>query len=60
MMMKAGVSFNDWRHMTYFQRMDFLARRTIEMDQIRKKMDDAEDNIGKIAGMVISKLMGFM
>ena len=58
MMMRAGVSYSDWRLMTSFQRRDFLARRTVMLDQLQKRMKKA-DNLGDMLGLVVAKVMGF-
>jgi len=58
MMMRAGVSFSDWRLMTNFQRKDFLARRTIMMAELEKRMKKA-NNLGDVLGLVVAKVMGF-
>jgi len=58
MMMRAGVSFSDWRLMTNFQRKDFLARSTIMIAELEKRMKKA-GNIGDVVGLVVAKIMGF-
>ena len=58
MMMRAGVAYSDWRLMTSFQRKDFLARRTIMMAELEKRMKKAS-NLGDVVGLVVAKVMGF-
>ena len=58
MMMRAGVNFSDWRLMTNFQRKDFLARRTVAMSQLEKRMKKA-NSLGDTLGFVVAKVMGF-
>ena len=57
-MLCSGVSYSDWRLMTSFQRKDFLARRTIVMSQVKKRLEGAE-NLGEMLGLVTAKLLGF-
>jgi hypothetical protein len=58
-MMKAGLSYHDWRVMSHFQRKDWLARFTIEQSRLGKRLEKAsKDGMGAVLSVVISKLMG--
>ena len=57
-MMKAGVSYMDWSRMARFQRMDFMARRTLEMAKLETQMKKADGASG-IVGVILGKLLGF-
>jgi len=57
-MLRAGLSYSDWRLMTNFQRKDFMARHTVAMSEVEKKMSKAKP--GEVAAMLVAKLMGFM
>jgi hypothetical protein len=58
MMMRAGVSYSDWRLMAAFQRRDYLARRTVEQAAIKKQMEETTSLSGML-GLLASRLMGF-
>jgi hypothetical protein len=58
MMMRAGVSYSDWRLMAAFQRRDYIARRTVEQAAVKKQMEDA-DSLSKVLGLLASRMMGF-
>lgn len=55
-MLRAGVSYGDWRLMTRWQRMEFLARKSRADKKMFKAMDGA--GLGKVIGVVITRLMG--
>ena len=57
-MMKAGVAYSDWRLMARFQRNDLMARRTIELSEMSKRMEKADGASGVLA-LVIGKVLGF-
>ena len=57
--MKAGVSYSDWARMTPFQRADFVARHTVEMSELGKKLGEV-NSFSELVGVVASKLMGFI
>lgn len=57
-MMRAGVSYSDWRLMALFQRRDYLARRMVEQAALKKKLEET-DSLSGLLGMLASKVMGF-
>lgn len=58
-MMKAGLSYQDWRVMAHFQRKDWLARYTLSQTQLGKRLEKAsKDGFGSLLSVVIGKLMG--
>lgn len=54
-MMRAGISFADWRAMAPFQRRDWMARRTIEQAKIAEKLKDAD--VSTLLSFVFAKFM---
>lgn len=58
MLMRAGMSYSDWRLMARFQRRDFLARRTIEQSEMKNRLEGAE-SVGEMLSLAFVKLMGF-
>ncbi len=56
-MMRAGVTYSDWRLMAAFQRRDYLARRTVEQAAVKAQVEKAEGMSG-VLGLLASKLMG--
>jgi len=57
MMMKAGLTYSDWRLMAHFQRRDWLARATIEGHKMKQELEKA-DGIGSVLSIVVQKLLG--
>lgn len=57
-MMRARVSYSDWRLMAAFQRRDFLARSAVEKMTLKKGLEKA-DGINETLGIIVSHLMGF-
>jgi len=57
-MMKAGLSYTDWRLMAHFQRKDWLARHVVDAHTISKELERA-DGIGAVLNVVLRKLLGF-
>lgn len=58
-MMRAGVTYNDWRQMAQFQRKDFLARYTIDAHKLAKRLSKA-NNLGELVSTVIGRLLGLV
>ena len=58
MMMKAGLSYADWKSMAHFQRVDWLARFTVDAHALRGKLENAK-GFGPLLSVVLQKLMGF-
>lgn len=58
-MMNAGVNYSDWRQMAAFQRRDWLARRTVELNGIKKHLEEA-DSPSKLFGLIAARLLGMM
>jgi len=53
---QAGISYSDWRQMTRWQVMDFLARTVVH----RKRRADKLRNAGwkKVLGAVVARILG--
>lgn len=58
MLMRAGMSYSDWRLMARFQRRDYLARRTIEQVEMKKHLEETK-SVGEMLSMAFVKIMGF-
>jgi hypothetical protein len=58
MMMRAGLSYTDWRLMAHFQRRDWLARHTVETHNIARSLEKA-DGLSAILSVVLRRIMGF-
>jgi len=56
-MMRAGVSYNDWRRMAHFQRQDFLARYTIDAHELGKRLEKSS-SLGELVTVVIGRMLG--
>lgn len=57
-MMKAGLSYQDWRCMAHFQRRDWLARFTVEAHKLRQDLEKANGKLGPVFSIVMQRLMG--
>ena len=57
MLMRAGLSYSDWRQMAGFQRMDYAARNTLVMRDIQKRLK-AADSMSDFLGILAAKILG--
>lgn len=58
MLMRAGLSYTDWRAMSHFQRTDYLARSVVAMQAVQKKLN-ASNSVGDVLAVVVNRLLGF-
>lgn len=56
-MMRAGVSYVDWRAMTLWQQQDYMVRFYRDLQKFSQKAAKAK-GISEFAGLLVSRLLG--